>query len=103
MQTLNTSALLLYYKTKKIFSQYKGDNIMSANIVKNKGYVAMPIEHLVDSRLSLSAKGLYSEMIDNEKSEFSMTELTAFGDEGEIYSSIAELINYGYVTRKVGA
>lgn len=70
----------------------------TATVYKNQNYSVIPVLPLRDNRLSLTSKGLLAELSAYGGTEICIDDLVnRFGSPSEIFSSINELEEAGYI------
>lgn len=74
---------------------------MSVSIRQREGFIAMPNDHLFDSKLSLEAKGLLSLFYELSQSGIPFNDARVFdlssSKAGEFISAVIELKDHGYI------
>lgn len=74
---------------------------MSVSIRQREGFIAMPNDHLFDSKLSLEAKGLLSLFYELSQSGIPFNDARVFdlssSKSGEFISAVIELKDRGYI------
>lgn len=75
---------------------------MIVNINKTRDYAVITKSHLLDTRLSLASKGLYSLMYSLSRDNFTTDELVCMTSDGveTVKSALKELTDLGYLSKE---
>lgn len=75
---------------------------MIVNVNKTRDYAVITKSHLLDTRLSLSAKGLFSIMYSMSRNNYTVDELVCMTSDGveTVKSALKELMDLGYLSKE---